>query len=71
MIRIWRGDEWYSDFKISYYDLSVIYQEQCEIAEKEALAARKAAAEDAIRESKKQERNKSRKLIRTIQKSEL
>ena len=55
MIRIWRGDEWYSDFKISYYDLSVIYQEQCEIAEKEALAARKAAAEDAIRESKKQE----------------
>lgn len=55
MIRIWRGEEWYSDFEISYYDLSVIYQEQCDIAEKEALAAKKAAAENAIRESKKQE----------------
>lgn len=54
MIRIWRGEEWYGDFEISYYDLSVVYREQCDIAEKEALAAKKAAAEDAIRESKKQ-----------------
>lgn len=55
LIRIWRGDDWLGDWVISYYDLSLIFSEQCEIAAKEAAAAKKAAEENAARESKKKE----------------
>lgn len=55
LIRLWRGEEWYQDYFISYYDMSVVYKEQQDIAAKEAAAAKKAAEENAAREEQKKD----------------
>ena len=55
LIRLWRGQEWYEDFFITYYDMSVVYKEQQDIAAKEAAAAKKAAEENAAREEQKKD----------------
>ena len=55
LIRLWKGQEWYSDFCITYYDMSVVYKEQQDIAAKEAAAAKKAAEENAAREEQKKD----------------
>ena len=55
LIRLWRGQEWYSDYLITYYDMSVVYKEQQDNAAKEAAAKKKAAEENAAREEKKKE----------------
>ncbi|MBQ9309360.1 MAG: hypothetical protein IJ222_00670 [Bacteroidales bacterium] len=55
LIRLWRGTEWPKDLVISYYDMSVVYKEQRDIAAKEEEAAKKAAAENAAREEQKKD----------------
>ena len=55
LIRLWRGEDWYYDYFISYYDLSVVYKEQQDIAAKEAADAKKAAEENAAREEQKKD----------------
>lgn len=55
LIRLWRGDKWYEDYYISYYDMSVVFKEQQDIAAKEAAKAKKVAEENAAREEQKKE----------------
>lgn len=55
LIRLWRGEKWWEDYCISYYDMSVVYKEHQDIAAKEAAAAKKAAEENATREEKKKD----------------
>lgn len=53
LIRLWKGQEWDSDFFITYYDMSVLYKEQQDIAAKKAAVAKKVAEENAAREEEK------------------
>lgn len=55
LIRLWRGEKWYQDFLLTYYDMSVVYKEQQDIAAKKAAAEKKAAEENAAREEQKKD----------------
>lgn len=55
LIRLWKGREWDTDFFISYYDMAVLYNQQQDIAAKEAAEAKKAAEENAAREEQKKD----------------